>query len=63
MHTCHYWYFLDKEFKFQSSICSRFHDVSMVPIDVSSIVILNTYIDRYYCIIAVVLLELTKRKR
>ena len=22
---CHYWYFLDKGFKFQSSVCNRCH--------------------------------------
>ena len=24
---CHYWYFLDKGFKFQPDVCHRCHDV------------------------------------
>ena len=24
---CHYWYFLDKDFKFQSYVCNRCHDL------------------------------------
>lgn len=24
---CHYWYFIDKGFKFESSVCNRCHDV------------------------------------
>ena len=26
---CHYWYFLDKEFKFQQDVCNECHDVLM----------------------------------
>ena len=26
---CHYWYFLDKEFKFQQDVCNGCHDVLM----------------------------------
>ena len=29
----YFWYFLDKEFKFQSSVCEGYHDVLMVSID------------------------------
>ena len=27
---CHYWYFLDKGFTFQSYICNRCHDLVMM---------------------------------
>ena len=26
---CHYWYFLNKEFKFQPYVCNRCHDLLM----------------------------------
>ena len=26
-HICHFWYFLDKWFRFQPVVCSRCHDV------------------------------------
>ena len=27
---CHYWYFLDKVFKFQTDVCNGCHDVFMM---------------------------------
>ena len=27
---CHYWYFLNKGFKFQQNICNRCHDLLMM---------------------------------
>ena len=27
---CHYWYFLDKRFKFQAYVCSGCHDVLLM---------------------------------
>ena len=27
---CHYWYFLDMEFKFQPDVCNGCHDVLMI---------------------------------
>ena len=27
---CHYWYILDKKFKFQLDICKEYHDVLMM---------------------------------
>ena len=27
---CHYWYFLDKGFKFQSNVCNECHDVLVI---------------------------------
>ena len=29
-HICHYWFFLDKEFKFQPDVCNGCHDVLMM---------------------------------
>ena len=42
---CHYWYFLDNEFKLQSSPCNACHDVLMMSIT------LNTHGLDYRCII------------
>ena len=38
---CHYWYFLDKGFKFQLDVCNGCHDVLMISINLSDIAILN----------------------
>ena len=38
---CHYWYFLDKGFKFQSYVCNGCHDLSMISMSLSDIAILN----------------------
>ena len=53
---CHYWYFLDNGFKFQLYVCNRPQDVSMMPINPCSIVILNI------CSVIVVVMELAKFK-
>ena len=34
---CHYWYFLDKEFKFQQAVCNGYHDVLMIPMNLMGI--------------------------
>ena len=34
---CHYCYFLNKRFKFQLYVCNRWHDLLMMPINVSNI--------------------------
>ena len=49
--TCHYWYFLDKGFKFQPAFCNGCHDVLLMSIDLNSIAILNTHGLDYHCII------------
>ena len=46
---CHYWYFLNKGFKFQSNICNRFHDLLMMSTDLSDIDILNIKGSDYRC--------------
>ena len=55
---CHYWYFLDRGFKFQLSVCNDCHDVSMMSIDINNIAILNFLV----VVIIVILLELPRVK-
>ena len=38
---CHYWYFLNYSFKFQPNVCNRCHELSMMSMNFSNIVILN----------------------
>ena len=49
---CHYWYFLNKDFKFQPNICSRCHDLLMMSMNLSDIAILNIKSVDYHCIIS-----------
>ena len=37
--VCQYWYFLQKGFKFQQSVCNRCHDVLMMSMNVSHVAI------------------------
>ena len=39
---CHYWYFLDKVFKFQQYICNGCHNVLMISINFNDFAVLNT---------------------
>ena len=39
---CHYWYFLNKGFKFQPYVCNKRHDLLMMSVNLSDIAILNT---------------------
>ena len=41
--------FLDKGFKFQSSVCNGYHDVLIMSIDINSITILNIHGIDYRC--------------
>ena len=34
---CHYWYFLDKGFKFQPYVCNDCHDVLMISMSLSDL--------------------------
>ena len=36
---CHYWYFLNKGFKFQSYICNRCHDILMMSVNLDSAIL------------------------
>ena len=38
---CHYWYFLNDGFKFQSYVCNRCHDLLMICMNLCNIYILN----------------------
>ena len=38
---CHYWYFLNKGFKFQPNVCNRYHDLLIMSMNISDIAILN----------------------
>ena len=48
---CHYWYFLNKGFKFQPNVCNRCHDLLMMSMNLCDIAILNIKGSYYRCII------------
>ena len=50
--TCHYWYFLNKAFKFQPNVCNGCHDLLMMSMNYSDIAILNMKGAGYCCIIS-----------
>ena len=50
--NCHYWYFLNKEFKFQSYVCNRCHESLMMSVQLSDIAILEIWNADYCCIIS-----------
>ena len=52
---CHYWYFLNKGFRFQPALCDRCHDLLMISIDLIRIGVLNVHVADYRCIIAPVI--------
>ena len=47
---CHYWYFLNKGFKFQPDVCNGCHYVLMMYMYLSDIAILNIHGIEYCCI-------------
>ena len=49
---CHYWYFLNKGFKFQPYVCNRCHDLLVMSINLSYIAILKVRNAIYCCIIS-----------
>ena len=49
---CHYWYFLNKSFKFQPNVCNRYNDLLMASMKLSDIAILNIKGFDYCCIIS-----------
>ena len=49
---CHYWYFLNKGFKFQPNVCNGCHDLLMMSMNLSNIAILNIKSSDYRCIIS-----------
>ena len=48
---CHYWYFLNKGFKFQPNVCNRCHDLIMISMKLSDIAITKMKNTDYRCII------------
>ena len=49
---CHYWYFLNKGFKFQPNLSNRCHDLSKMSMDFSDITVLNIKDSDYRWIIS-----------
>ena len=49
---CHYYYFLNKSFKFQLNVCNRCHDLVMQCMNIRNIAILNINSADYCCIIS-----------
>ena len=49
---CHYWYVLNKGFKFQPNVCNRCHDLLMMSLNLSDVAILNIKGSDYRCIIS-----------
>ena len=52
--VCHYWYFLNYSFKFQSNVCNRCHDLLMMSKKICHITILNINGSDYHCIISLI---------
>ena len=49
---CHDWYFLNKGFKLQTTVCNRCHNLLMISINFSNIAILNIKDACFCCIIS-----------
>ena len=49
---CHYWYFLNKRFKFQPNVCNGYHHLVILSMNLSGIAILNIKGSDYRCIIS-----------
>ena len=56
--VCHYWYFLNKGFKFQAYLNNGCHDLLMMSINLSDIAVLNSKGSNY----CVLLSELAKMR-
>ena len=50
--VCHYWYFLNKGFKFQPNVYDRCHDLLMMSMNLNDIAIWNIKGSDYYSIIS-----------
>ena len=49
---CHYWYYLNEDFKFQPNVCNTSHDLLNMSMDLSDIAILNIEGSDYCCVIS-----------
>ena len=47
--NCHYWYFSDKGFRFQTYFCNGCHDLLMISINLDDIAISNINGVDYHC--------------
>ena len=52
--VCHYWYFLNYSFKFQTNVCNRCHDLLMMSLNLSDIAIINIKGSNYHCIVSLI---------
>ena len=52
--VCHYWYFLNYNFKFQANACNRYHNILMMPVNPGEIAILKVKGSDYRCIISLI---------
>ena len=48
---CHYWYFLDIDYKFEPYVCNGCHDLSMMVYDLDDFIILNIKYADYRCFV------------
>ena len=53
-HVCHYWHFLNYNFKIQPNVCNRCHDLLMMSINLSDSAISNFKCPDYRCIISLI---------
>ena len=51
---CHYWYFLNYSFKFQTNVCNRCLKLLMMFMNLSGIAILNIKGSDYRCIVSLI---------
>ena len=46
---CHFWYFVDSNYKYEPKVCDSFHDISMMAYELGYITILNVKGVDYRC--------------
>ena len=51
---CHYWYFLNYSFKFQTNVCNRCLSLLIMFMNLSGIAILNIKGSDYRCIVSLI---------
>ena len=54
MRYSHYWYFLNKGFKFQLDVCNGCHDILVMSVNLADIAILNIQGADHFCIISTI---------
>ena len=48
---CHYWHFKDICYTFESHVCNKYHDISMMAYELENIAILNVKGVDYRCVL------------